>query len=187
MWMVIAAVLAILLAAGAGFLTWRLTTGKTGKGSAGRKVHISRKGAYVDDGNLGGKSGELFRGTLWNDDGTVMTEQGYGWGTGQERGRREISLKSLSNGRTYQANFSREILLGREVEGKTDSPVISLAFPSVSRQHCRILLRNFSIYAEDLKSSYGTYINGKKTMGETELHDGDMLQLGYEKFIVSVR
>ena len=50
MWMVIAAVLAILLAAGAGFLTWRLTTGKTGKGSAGRKVHISRKGAYVDDG-----------------------------------------------------------------------------------------------------------------------------------------
>ena len=78
MWMVIAAVLAILLAAGAGFLTWRLTTGKTGKGSAGRKVHISRKGAYVDDGNLGGKSGELFRGTLWDDDGTVMTEQGYG-------------------------------------------------------------------------------------------------------------
>ena len=109
MWMVIAAVLAILLAAGAGFLTWRLTTGKTGKGSAGRKVHISRKGAYVDDGNLGGKSGELFRGTLWDDDGTVMTEQGYGWGTGQERGRREISLKS----EFFQRNSSGERSRGK--------------------------------------------------------------------------
>ena len=166
--MVAAAAVLIILAAGAGVLAWRLTAGKEGKGSAGRKVHISRKGAYVENGNLGGKSGELFRGTLWDDDGTVMTQQGYGWGMGQERGRREISLKSLSNGRIYQANFSREILLGREVAGKTDSPVISLSFPSVSRKHCRILLRNSRVYAEDLKSSYGTYINGKKAAGETE-------------------
>lgn len=182
-----AAALLILLAAGAGILTWKLTAGKEGKGCAGRKVHISRKGAYVEDGKLGGKSGELFRGTLWDDEGTVMARQGYGWGMGHERGRREISLKSFSNGRTYQANFSREILLGREVAGKTDSPVITLLFPSVSRKHCRILLRNSRVYAEDLKSSYGTYINGKKASGETELHDGDMLQLGYEKFLVSVR
>ena len=103
----------LLTAVLAGIITWKLLTRTDGNGSTGKKVYISRKGAYVDDGNLGGKSGELFKVIVRGEDGTVITEQGYGWGSGQDRGRREIVLESLTNGKTYQSNFSREIMLGR--------------------------------------------------------------------------
>ena len=51
----------LLTAVLAGIITWKLLTRTDGNGSTGKKVYISRKGAYVDDGNLGGKSGELFK------------------------------------------------------------------------------------------------------------------------------
>lgn len=177
----------LLTAVLAGIITWKLLTRTDGNGSTGKKVYISRKGAYVDDGNLGGKSGELFKVIVRREDGTVITEQGYGWGSGQDRGRREIVLESLTNGKTYQSNFSREILLGREIAGLTDSPVISLSFSSVSRRHCRIFLRDTLVLAEDLGSTYGTFINEKQVLQEAEIRDQDMLQLGYEKFLVRIR
>ena len=177
----------LLTAVLAGIITWKLLTRTDGNGSTGKKVYISRTGAYVDDGNLGGKSGELFKVIVRGEDGTVITEQGYGWGSGQDRGRREIVLESLTNGKTYQSNFSREIMLGREIAGLTDSPVISLSFSSVSRRHCRIFLRDTLVLAEDLGSTYGTFINEKQVLQEAEIRDQDMLQLGYEKFLVRIR
>ena len=79
------------------------------------------------------------------------------------------------------------VLLGRGVAGKTDIPVISLPFPSISRKHCMIFVKHSGIYAEDLKSSYGTFINEKRVTGEVRLGNGDVLQLGYEKFLVKVK
>ena len=46
--------------------------------------------------------------------------------------------------------------------------------PAVSRVHCKILVRNRSYYIQDLGSSNGTFLNGKKvTMTEPlEIQDG---------------
>ena len=50
-----------------------------------------------------------------------------------------------------------------------------------------IFVKHSGIYAEDLKSSYGTFINEKRVTGEVRLGNGDVLQLGYEKFLVKVK
>lgn len=180
-------VFVLLFALTVGVLIWKILTGKEGRGSAEGKIYISKKGVYSESGELGGGSGEIFRGTEELERGTVLVDDGYSIRTDRGQRSRGITLKSLSNGKSYEGDFTRQLLLGRGVAGKTDIPVISLPFPSISRKHCMIFVKHSGIYAEDLKSSYGTFINEKRVTGEVRLGNGDVLQLGYEKFLVKVK
>lgn len=187
MLIVFAALLVVFAALGAGILTWKMVSGKDKKRGQDSLMYISKKGAYVEDGSLGGKSGTLFRAINRDKSGTIMIKEGEGWGRGEKRARQEIILQSLSSGKVYQGNFSRELLLGRDPAGKTDSPVIALPFASVSRVHCCLLQRDSRVFVKDLDSSYGTSVNDRRALGETEVQDGDMLQLGAEKFLIKLR
>lgn len=184
---IIIVLLILLLALLSGLFVWKILTDKEGAGSAEGRIYISKKGAYAENGELGGKNGEIFRGTDELDRGTVLVDGGYDLRADRRLKYGGIALKSFSNGKFYEADFSRELLLGRGVAGKTDISVISLPFPSVSRRHCRIRKKGFGIYAEDLGSSYGTFINEKRVKGERKLENGDVLQLGYEKFLVTIK
>lgn len=49
---------------------------------------------------------------------------------------------------------------------------------TVSGRHCEVSVRNGKYYITDLKSSNGTYVNGRKVMTEMEVFSGDLLRLG---------
>jgi hypothetical protein len=48
----------------------------------------------------------------------------------------------------------------------------------VSRRHTRISFRDGEYQAEDLGSTNGTFINGRRLSGPTPLHHGDIIDLG---------
>lgn len=62
---------------------------------------------------------------------------------------------------------------------KRDTCDIALDYDrSVSRQHCRITMRDSRFYIEDLHSSNGTYVGENRVVSETEIIPGCILTLG---------
>ena len=55
----------------------------------------------------------------------------------------------------------------------------------VSRVHCRFILNDTNeLELEDLGSTNGTFVNGRK-VGKTMLNDGDTLTIGRVQFVVN--
>ena len=69
-----------------------------------------------------------------------------------------------------------EVMIGRGTACQ-----IQLRDPKVSRQHARIRFNRGVITIEDLKSSQGTLVNGRR-VSSAELRDGDELMLGDTQF-----
>jgi uncharacterized membrane protein len=67
-----------------------------------------------------------------------------------------------------------ELILGRE-QGSAD---LVINDPGVSRRHARVLPDSGAVIVEDLGSSNGTYVNGRRISGPVELGAGDEVQLG---------
>src|SRR5438067_13500358 len=67
--------------------------------------------------------------------------------------------------------------LGRHVRSD-----ICLESQAVSRRHARILLQDGKCFVEDLESSNGTYLNGKRITTRQPLTERDSLQIGPYSF-----
>jgi pSer/pThr/pTyr-binding forkhead associated (FHA) protein len=67
-----------------------------------------------------------------------------------------------------------ELILGRE-QGSAD---LVIDDPGVSRRHARVLPDDDGVIVEDLGSSNGTFVNGKRISGPVELAADDQVQLG---------
>lgn len=81
---------------------------------------------------------------------------------------------------------------GRRIEigdnatlGRLPECDVMLDDPSVSRRHARIQRRGMSWFIEDLGSTNGVKVNGSR-VGESDLADGDRLQLGGVQLLFSV-
>lgn len=61
--------------------------------------------------------------------------------------------------------------------GRTDENGIILPDPSVSHQHARIIKKDETFILEDLKSTNGSFINGRRVIRE-KLKDGDKVTIG---------
>ncbi len=77
-----------------------------------------------------------------------------------------LVLRATSSGTEYP--LQGEMLVGREVEC-----AITLPSSHASRYHAKINVSANGVYIEDLHSTNGTYINGKKTRGRIRLSIGD--------------
>jgi len=88
-------------------------------------------------------------------------QKSYNWILSAETG----PLSGLSFG------VEQELVLGRALE--CDLAIVS---PHVSRQHARLSLADDQLYVEDLGSSNGTVINGKKIEGRQPLRHEDELR-----------
>jgi FHA domain len=77
-------------------------------------------------------------------------------------------------GTVSQHSVEGELILGRE-RGTAD---LVIEDPGVSRRHARVLPDNGALVVEDLGSSNGTYVNGRRISGPAEVADGDEVQLG---------
>ncbi len=65
------------------------------------------------------------------------------------------------------------VTIGREAGND-----IVLEDPQVSRQHARLTLQGASYVIEDLGSTNGSFVNGRRVMAPTPLNPGDKLGLG---------
>ncbi len=82
--------------------------------------------------------------------------------------RTPLALRSDQTGDLYK--LAGEMLVGREVECD-----IQLAVPQVSRYHAKLFVSPNGVFVEDLRSSNGTFVNGRKVRARTALGLGDQL------------
>lgn len=72
-----------------------------------------------------------------------------------------------------------ELTLPETVIGRSSEAAISLAGdPTLSRRHARIVRRGAQISIEDLGSSHGTLVNGRRITAPTLIQPGDQIGLG---------
>lgn len=62
--------------------------------------------------------------------------------------------------------------------GRKDNNTIVVPDSHVSGQHARIVLRNNSLFLEDLNSTNGTYVNGSRINGRAKLFGKDQIKIG---------
>src|SRR6476619_6404132 len=67
---------------------------------------------------------------------------------------------------------------GEVTLGRSRGCGVVLRDPSVSRGHALLSVRQGRVTLQDLRSSNGTYVNGKRLDKETVVEDGDRLVIG---------
>jgi pSer/pThr/pTyr-binding forkhead associated (FHA) protein len=80
----------------------------------------------------------------------------------------------------YEINAPR-IIVGRRSADSTnvDVPMMAIDDARVSRQHLEIFARPDGLYARDMGSANGTWLNGRQLRGEpVRLQDGAEIQVG---------
>jgi pSer/pThr/pTyr-binding forkhead associated (FHA) protein len=64
------------------------------------------------------------------------------------------------------------------VLGRDPDCTVHLAEESVSKQHARLTCEDGQFSIDDLGSSNGTFVNGRRIHGPTDLKVGDLIRLG---------
>lgn len=83
----------------------------------------------------------------------------------------------------YRCNVSTEkVRIGR----KAGVCNLVLEDKAVSGEHCEVYMRNSKVYIRDLGSSNGTFVDGRKIIGETEIQTGTILKLGKTEYRVTI-
>ena len=105
-----------------------------------------------------------------------------------------LQLKVLSSGRAVQLPDASEVLVGRYDPAHNIYPDLNLTpdgglEDGVSRRHCKIHRQGGVYLVEDVGSANGTFVNGHRLTVYLphEIKDGDSLQLGGIKLMVSIR
>ena len=76
---------------------------------------------------------------------------------------------------------------GEYLAGRDEAYAIIIDASTVSRRHARIVVLSGRATVEDLESTNGTWVNGKRITGPSALGPGDELALGSEKLRVRQR
>lgn len=71
------------------------------------------------------------------------------------------------------------------VMGRREDCDFRIPLGDISRKHCRLIKEDNILKIEDLGSSNGTYVNGKR-IHETELAPGDTVQIGPVVFVLQL-
>lgn len=80
--------------------------------------------------------------------------------------------------RGRSANTTLKLSDGVTSVGRHDDCAIRIKSSQVSRRHCEIFETGGKLTIRDLGSSNGTYVNGKRVLGQQALTAGDELTLG---------
>ena len=67
---------------------------------------------------------------------------------------------------------------GEATIGRSRGCTVTLRDPSASRNHLLLIVKPGEVWARDLQSSNGTYLNGERLTSERQLNDGDRLTIG---------
>lgn len=93
----------------------------------------------------------------------------------RRRRRHEKPLVTL-----FDTNTGRKlpVLFWENTLGRSRSSDIVVDDPAVSRSHCVLLRRKEGWYINDIGSKSGTFVNGKRTRGRTQLLIDDTIRMG---------
>ncbi len=69
------------------------------------------------------------------------------------------------------------VLIGRETDPQRRTVVVGASNSGVSRAHCEVVLRDGELKLRDM-SSFGTFVNERKVVGETTLERADVIRIG---------
>jgi pSer/pThr/pTyr-binding forkhead associated (FHA) protein len=69
--------------------------------------------------------------------------------------------------------------------GRLRDADVFLRDPEVSRRHARFESHNGLVYVEDLKSSNGSFLNGRRIDESIEVREGDEIDVGTTRLIVT--
>jgi pSer/pThr/pTyr-binding forkhead associated (FHA) protein len=69
--------------------------------------------------------------------------------------------------------------------GRAKQADLVLHDPEVSRRHARFASANGVVYVEDLKSSNGTFLNGRRVTDAIEIRAGDEIDVGTTRLVVT--
>ena len=83
-----------------------------------------------------------------------------------------VVLSAGMTGRTHELKVDKTTI------GRVEDNTFQIAEPSVSSNHCEILLRGSDVVIHDLNSTNGTFINGEKVTADTVLKPNQILRLG---------
>jgi len=70
------------------------------------------------------------------------------------------------------------------VVGRSSDAGVHLADASLSRRHARFFRVDDQVYVQDLKSTNGTFVGGKRVVSPVALQDGDQVQLGANRVLL---
>jgi len=92
----------------------------------------------------------------------------------------QIELNILERGapRTYRGRTPFEL-------GRDRSADIFMHDPEVSRRHARFDSLQGVAYVDDLKSSNGTFLNGRRVTEAIEIREGDEIDVGTTRVVVT--
>lgn len=91
-----------------------------------------------------------------------------------------ILLKKDGNKQVFPVR-NKATILGRRPDCELFIPL-----QVVSRRHCQLSQEEQSLKIRDLRSSNGTFLNGRKIIDETEAKPGDRLQIGPLTFAIQI-
>ena len=95
-------------------------------------------------------------------------------GTQEEFGHYMVVIGGAGLGRRLKLD-AEPITIGRD-----PSCDMALSSPDVSRRHCRLQLVAGEVFVTDLRSTNGTYVDGKRIDDSTLLPDGSILEIGQQ-------
>jgi FHA domain len=92
----------------------------------------------------------------------------------------QVDLQVLERGARRSERLRAPFELGRTREAE-----LFLRDPEVSRRHARFESHNGVVYVEDLKSSNGTFLNGRCVTEAIEVREGDEIDVGRTRLVVT--
>jgi pSer/pThr/pTyr-binding forkhead associated (FHA) protein len=118
---------------------------------------------------------------LWQIAGAIRAHIGGGGTTGRGRGPSELVVL---RGEAQQGKRVKLRGSGHTVGRSSDADII-INDPYASDFHARVSAQNGQTRVEDLGSTNGTYVNGRRITAPTRLAKGDTVQIG--KTMLEVR
>ncbi len=100
----------------------------------------------------------------------------------EDRPVQKFRLKNRRTGEITVIDFQHSCVIGRREEDcdfriTTDDRYIS-------GRHLRLIRDGPDVYAEDLKTKNGTWLNGKQLISKKRIRCGDLLKMGKSEFEV---
>jgi hypothetical protein len=88
-----------------------------------------------------------------------------------------LDVAEFHQNRPYEGRPPFEVGRGRELD-------VVLLDPEVSRRHARFQSQNGIVYIDDLHSSNGTFLNGRRVTEAIEIREGDAIDVGTTRMLV---
>ena len=89
-----------------------------------------------------------------------------------------VELEITERGRSRRVELSTPVTIGRSTEAD-----VLLMDPEVSRRHVRIEEDGGAVFVTDLRSSNGTFLNGRRIGESIELRAGDEIDAGAARIV----